>query len=394
MSVGGARGASLPAVARAAAAFEALGAGPPEEVVRAPGRVNLIGEHTDYQDGFALPMAIDRDVAIALRPRADRTVRLSSESVEGEAVIDLERLGERYDGWAAYPQGMAWALGEEGLDTRGFEGAIASDVPVGAGLSSSAALTLASGLALLADETVLTQVELARTAQRAEVEWVGMSCGMMDQLACVGGVEGAALRLDNRSYAIEPVPVPPQAVVLVLDTTTRRELVGSEYNTRRDEAERAAGTLGVATLRDAELAAVEGLPSPLRERARHIVGENARVDAAVSALRAGDLAGFGALMADSHTSLREDFEVVTPELDAIVEAASGHPACYGARMTGAGFGGCAVALVDADAADEVVEAATDGYAERTGLDARVWVCRPAAGASRHDAASGRSGTTG
>lgn len=374
------------ALERAVSAFTTWEGAPPELVVRAPGRVNLIGEHTDYQEGLALPMAIDRDVVVALRPRADRVVRLRSESTAHDAVVDLGALGDRLEGWAAYPQGIAWALTEDGHRVRGFSGFVASDVPVGAGLSSSAAITLACGLALLEDVAALSVVELAAVARRAEVEWVGTSCGMMDQLACVGGVEGAALRLDNRTYDIEPVPIPREAAVLVLDTSTRRELVGSEYNTRRDEAERAAGLLGVAALRDARGDDVDGPASPLdptlRARARHIVSENARVERAVAALRAGDLEGFGTLMAESHASLRDDFGVVTPELDVITEAAAAHPDCFGARMTGAGFGGCAVALVRAECADEVAATATATYFDRTGLAPRAWVCRPAAGAQR------------
>ncbi|WP_428267534.1 galactokinase [Haliangium sp.] len=372
---------------RAAAAFVAATGAAPTLVVRAPGRVNLIGEHTDYNDGFVLPMAIDHEVAIALSPEPGevrvRSCELGRERRFTPAGLTRESAP---GGWLSYIAGVAWALAEAGRPTPGWRGVVASDVPIGAGLSSSAALELAALRAFVAvaggdwDPRAM-----AALAQRAESAWVGMNCGIMDQLTVAAGQRGQALFIDCRSLAIEPVPVPAEAAVLVLDTDTRRGLVDSAYNQRRAQCEQVARALGVAALRDADLGALDACrgaldPEALR-RARHVIGENERVRAAAQALRAGDVVAMGQLMNHSHASLARDFEVSSPALDAMVRHAQAHPGCHGARLTGAGFAGCAVALVDIDAADDFINWITRAYQADTGRRARVYPCAAAPGAS-------------
>jgi galactokinase len=357
----------------------------PAAVVRAPGRVNLIGEHTDYNDGFVLPMAIDREIRIALRPRRDDTVSVFAADVGLEASFTLSAL-ERGEGWQEYIKGVAWALQAEGFALAGWDGVMGGDVPRGAGLSSSAALELAAARAFqLSSGFAWEPTRMARACQRAENRWVGMNSGIMDQLISALGREGHALLLDCRTLEGEAVPLPEGHVVVVLDTGTRRGLVGSAYNERRAQCEAAAIHFGVPALRDVSQEAFEagaaGLPELPRRRARHVVGENARTLAAAEAMRRGDAVTVGRLMNASHASLREDFEVSSEALDAIVACAWSQPGCRGARMTGAGFGGCAVALVEEATVDAFVAAVTACYdtAERR---ASAYVCRPAYGASR------------
>ena len=280
------------ALRRAAQAFADRHGSWPERVVRAPGRVNLIGEHVDYQEGVVLPLAIDRDVVIALAQRDDGRVEATSESEVEPASLAVAPVGEPVDGWARYLQGVAWALADHGLRPRGFDAVIASDLPTGAGLSSSAALELAAAVAFLPDADLRPDAAtLARLAQRAEVEWVGTSCGIMDQLVCAAGLAGHLLRIDCRTLAVAPVPLPDDLAVLVLDTGTRRGLVDSEYNARRADTERAAHALGLTALRDADtrtLAAAD-LPAETRARAHHVITEIARVERTVAALRAATM---------------------------------------------------------------------------------------------------------
>lgn len=357
----------------------------PTHVVRAPGRVNLIGEHTDYNDGFVMPLAIEQAVWLAARPRADDRVILHSMRAAEPADFRLGGM-ERGSGWGEYAKGVAWVLQARGHRLRGMEGVLASDVPQGAGLSSSAALELAVARAFAAGAGLDWEpAVMARIAQRAENEWVGVRCGVMDPMASACGVAGHAVLLDCRTLAVTPTPLPAWTAVLVLDTGTRRGLVESAYNTRRDTCERVAQTLGVPALRDAtldDLQAAEGVLTPTQmRRARHVVTENARVRAAAEAMRQGDAARLGALMVASHTSLRDDFEVSSPALDAFVEAALVQTGCYGARMTGAGFGGCVVALVASDRAEAVAEAATLAYRQRTGHTPTAYRVRAVGGAS-------------
>lgn len=351
--------------------------------MRAPGRVNLIGDHTDYNDGFVLPIAIDRDTHVAFRPRADGEVRLVSE--HGPLVsFDLAAIRHDDPPWGEYVRGVAWAMDVD--PTLGFEGAVASDVPIGAGLSSSAALELAMALifaSLGGDE--VDPVQLALVAQSSEREWVGLDCGIMDQLSVAAGASGQALLIDCRSLEIDRKPVSAEASFVVLDTNTRRELTSSAYNERRATCERAAALLGVPALRDLITDDLSDASAMLDElalrRARHVVTENARVLAAAAALDGGDLALLGRLMTESHRSLRDDYEASSRELDAIVAAALNVSGCLGARMTGAGFGGCAVALVERSSVDEFVAAVAAGYFKATGITAEAYACVPAAGAA-------------
>lgn len=378
---------------RARAAFRRAYGAEPTHLVRAPGRVNLIGEHTDYNDGFVLPMALERAAWIALTPRADGVVRLVASDLGQEGTFDVaaarrrDARGDPHDpqgGWLEYPRGVAWALQDGGAVLHGFDGALASDVPRGAGLSSSAALELAVAAAFAAASDLPWDPKgVARAMQRVENLWVGVQSGIMDQLIGAAGVAGHALLIDCRDLALRPVPLPAAARVVVLDTSTRRGLVGSAYNDRRAACERVAARLGVPALRDADLAALaaaDDLDPVDARRARHVIAENARTLEAADALAAGDVARVGALMDASHASLRDDFEVSSPALDALVAAARQAPGCLGARMTGAGFGGCAVALVATDAVDAFVAATLAAYRGATGLEAAAYPSRAAAGA--------------
>ena len=373
---------------RALEAFQRCFGAPPSFLVRAPGRVNLIGDHTDYNDGFVLPMAIDRAAWIALRPRTDGRVAIQSLDLDEGAEFPVAGPTERgaLGGWIEYLRGIAWVLREARHAVRGWEGVVAGDVPVGAGLSSSAALELAAARAFCAvggwgwDATAM-----ARLAQRAENEWVGVNCGIMDQLISAAGRAGHALLIDCRSLDTRPVPIPRSAAVVVLDTGTRRGLAQSAYNERRADCQRAAARFGVPALRDVDLAVFTAgapqLDDVTRRRARHVVTENARTRAAAAALARGDVTDTGMLMNESHASLRDDFEVSCRELDVMVALAQSDEHCHGARMTGAGFGGCAVALVVREAAPVFSERVAAAYARAVGRPAAVYVCEPSAGAS-------------
>jgi len=379
---------------RAVAAYRAAYGRAPDHLVRAPGRVNLIGEHTDYNDGFVLPMALERAAWIALAPREDGVVRLVADDLGQAGTFDVaaarrrDARGDPRDpegGWLEYPRGVAWALQEAGHALVGFDGALASDVPRGAGLSSSAAVELAVAAAFAASSDLpWAPAAIARAMQRVENLWVGVQSGIMDQLIGAAGVAGHALLIDCRDLSLRPVPLPEGTAVVVLDTDTRRTLVGSAYDDRRAACRRVAEALGVAALRDADLAALDDAAAALDpvdlRRARHVVGENARTLAAADALARGDVAAVGRLMEASHASLRDDFEVSSPALDEIVRAAAAAPGCLGARMTGAGFGGCAVALVAADALDPFLAATVETYRRATGRAARAYPSLAAAGA--------------
>ena len=361
----------------------------PAFLSRAPGRVNLIGEHTDYNDGFVLPMAINREVAVVGAPRDDRRIRLYALNFDDEADFALDQLqrSEPAD-WSDYPRGVAWVLREAGFDLVGFDGVLYGDVPIGSGLSSSAAIEMAVFMAFAACQPALAgldRVRAAKLAQRAENAFVGVNCGIMDQFVSALGQAGHALFIDCRSLDYAPVPMPDGMAVLVVDTAAPRSLAASAYNERRAQCEAAARLLGVSALRDLspEIFAQRraALPALVAQRAEHVIYENRRVLDAVAALRAGDVATFGRLMNESHDSLRDLYEVSSAELDAVVEIARGVSGVYGARMTGAGFGGCAIALAEQTAVDALRDAVMREYPARTGRQPSIYVCTANDGAS-------------
>ncbi|MBP6017030.1 MAG: galactokinase [Candidatus Promineofilum sp.] len=365
-------------------AFEERFNEPPAFVVRAPGRVNLIGEHTDYNDGFCLPMAIDRALWIALRPRPDQRVCVEALDMGESITFDLGALSPGPAGWDQYVTGVAWALQRNGYELSGWEGMMSGDIPIGSGLSSSAALELAVARAFAAVSGFAWEARrMVQVAQQTENEWLGLRTGIMDQLICATGVEGQALLMDCRSLSLEPVPLPSGAVVVVMDTRTPRGLVHSAYNERRAECEQAARRLGVASLRDASRADLERPGDPLApvllQRARHVITENERTLLAAAAMRADDAAELGRLMNASHDSLRDDYEVTSATLDTMVAAARRQQGCWGARMTGAGFGGCAIALVAEPDVAAFINNVFQAYEQATGLTPDIFACRPAAG---------------
>jgi len=363
----------------------------PEGLAAAPGRVNLIGEHTDYNDGFVLPIAIERQTVAAWAPRGDRTARFRSLQSEGEAAIDLD--GEIAPGepkWANYATGVAAGLKAHGVRLAGCDVLFASDVPLGGGLSSSASLEVATGKALLAAAGSVEAVadrDLALICQKAEHEFAGAPCGIMDQSIAILGRAGRALLLDCRSGETKHVPFDdPGVVLLVADTQVKHEISDGGYAARRSQCEAAAARLGIPALRDADEAriAAAGADGTLTGkelmRARHIAGEIARTLGAVKALEARDYATFGELMYGSHAALRDDYEVSCEELDGIVEIARGCEGVYGARMTGGGFGGCAIVLAAAGNAPQIEQAVADGFEARFGRRCPIFATRAADGA--------------
>jgi len=353
--------------------------------VRAPGRVNLIGEHTDYNDGFVLPMAIGHGITMLGRPRGDRKLRLFSMDYDEEATIDLtERFDRRTQRWSMYVDGVVRIFEEElGADLSGFDAVLTGDVPQGSGLSSSAALEVATGF-LLNEMFGLDVIkkEIALFGQKAENNYLGVRCGIMDQFASCLCSADSALFLDCRSLEFENVPLNLRdETILILDTGKSRGLVDSAYNERRHACEDGVKILsrrlpGIRALRDVSPEQFEAhatsLPDETRRRCRHVVYENKRVLDSVERLRRGDLRGFGELMWKSHDSLRDDYEVSCAELDVLNELARGLEGVLGERMTGAGFGGCAVALLKKSSEAHVREALTAGYKERTGRDLKVY----------------------
>ena len=361
-------------------------------VVRAPGRVNLIGEHTDYNEGFVLPAAIDLEIRIAYVPSDDRRVDLVRLDAGTRDGFHLDSARPKAGTWLDYVAGTAWALDEAGLPLTGLRGVITTTLPANAGLSSSAAIELASAWALL-DRAAPTvdPFTLARLCQRAENAYVGVQSGLMDQFAESCGVADSALFLDCRSHEWRAIRLPADVALVVCHTGSPRHLGGSEYNLRRSQCEAAVAALAandpsVRSLRDVTLdmlAAAEGDLDPVAfRRARHVVTEDLRVEVTVAALASGDLAAVGRLFAESHASLRDDFEVSSPELDAMVEIATGVPGVIAARMTGAGFGGCTVNLVRPDAIDALRAAVERRYPASTGLTPLVLPVHAAAGAGR------------
>jgi galactokinase len=371
---------------RAKRAFAQAFGGEPDLIAQAPGRVNLIGEHTDYNDGFVLPLAIDRGTVVAARRGGSDVQVYAADFGEEDRFTFAERIEDAAPGdWRNYVRGMIAMLVELEMAPQGMQIAIAGDVPQGAGLSSSASLEVAVGLAvarLAGAEIDMTR--LARLAQRAENEFAGCACGIMDQLVSARAEPEQALLIDCRSLECRPVPVPEGAAVLIVHSGVERGLVDSAYNERRQQCEAAAAHFRVPALRDAEAEQVEGadeLDELDRRRARHVVTENARTLAAAEALAAGDMARLGRLMAESHDSMRDDFEITVPAIDelvAILQREIGREG--GARMTGGGFGGCVIALLPAERVEAVIAAVRRDYQPPNGKPPLIHVCRPAAGA--------------
>jgi galactokinase len=351
-----------------------------ERWFRAPGRVNLIGDHTDYNEGFVLPVAIDLSCVVRARRTDDGVVRLRSDDVTGTVELAADGTTEPTDVeqmWGRYAAGVVGTLAERGRPAVGMDAVVSSTIPLGAGLSSSAALEVALGLALCdVAEFELSTLELALACQEAEQVATGVPCGIMDQLASLAGLHNHALLIDCRSLDVRPIPLPPRLAVLIVHSGVSRGLVDSEYAERREACEAIAALLGLQSLRDATPEQVADEP-----RARHVVSENARVLRAAEALESGDVAALGPLLNESHASLRDDFEVSTPELDALVEALRDAGA-IGARLTGAGFGGCVVGLASRDDADRIVETAAGRYWAQTGRQPRAFVFRAVDGAGR------------
>jgi galactokinase len=378
--------------ADARAAFAERAGRPSEGTWWAPGRVNLIGEHTDYNEGFVFPFAIELGTVAAAARRDDGRLRCFSLDQKEVGDVALAELAPgRLEGWTAYPQGVAWALREAGVEIGGADVLVSTTLPQGGGLSSSAALECSVGLALteLYGQS-LEPRDLALLAQRAESEVAGVPVGAMDQLASVLGEEGQALFLDTRSLETETVPLAVAddgLALVVVDTRVPRRLAEGAYGERRAQCEAAARVLGVRALRDASPAAVEArredLGDLLHRRARHVTTENARVLEAVEALRAGDYEGLGHLLAASHASLRDDYEVSARALDVAVDTAT-RAGALGARMTGAGFGGCALALLPADAVDAVAADVAEAFAAEGLGEPHTFPVSPAGGARRLD----------
>ena len=358
-------------------------------IVRAPGRVNLIGEHTDYNDGLVLPAAIDLETWIAAAPSGDSRVELVLDDGQ-RAGFDLDAIPPAGGSWIDTVAGMAWAMAAAGIPMRGIRAVVATEIPIGSGLSSSAAIQLAAAWAMAETPPPLPPMDLAIAAQRAENDYVGVRSGVMDQFASAHGLPGKALLLDCRSLEFRPVALPMEHHVLVVcDTRVPRRLETSEYNARRAECEAAVRALarhvpGLRSLRDVDAAMLDRygaeLDSVALRRATHVVTENDRVRASVDALENGRLDELGDLWAESHRSLGERYEVTSPELDALVEIARDVTGVVGARMTGAGFGGCTVNLVERAAVDELRDRVMRDYPARFGHAPGVHVVEPAPGA--------------
>ncbi len=370
--------------------FRARFGGTPQ-IYRAPGRVNLIGEHTDYNDGFAMPAAIEFYCWVAAGVREDRKLSIYSEEFSAAAEVDLSSATPQPSKtWSDYPFGVALQLEQAGFRLRGANLLIESEVPIGAGLSSSAAIEVATALAL-ADQSGCSpdRVQLAQLCRRAENEFVGARVGIMDQFVSLHGQKDHALMLDCRSLSFESLLIPDSVKLVISNTMVKHELASSEYNRRRADCEEAVRRLsgvlpGIRALRDVSLEQLQQhrgiLSEVIYKRALHIVTENARVLDSAEALRTGDIVRFGKRMAESHCSLRDVYEVSCRELDLMVDLAYQQKGVYGARMTGGGFGGATINLVDAPHAGEFKEKMAKSYQRETGLVPQIYICKPAEGA--------------
>jgi galactokinase len=368
---------------------EMFGASP--RIFRAPGRVNVIGEHTDYNDGFVMPAAIEFYTWVAVAKRADRILQAYSDHFDEKVTLSLDALaGPPRRHWSDFIRGVAAVFQSAGYKLPGANLVIHGEVPLGAGLSSSASLEVATALALISlSEIEVPRLELVKLCQKAEHEYVGTLCGIMDQFIAVFGAAGHALMLDCRSLEYQLLPIPQDVRMVVCNSMVRHELASGEYNRRRADCEEGVKLLrphlpGIRALRDVRVGDLEAwkqvLPPTVYRRCRHIVTENQRVLAAAKALQSGDAGRFGQLMYQSHASLRDDYQVSCRELDLLVHLASSRSGVYGARMTGGGFGGCTVNLLRADASASFKEDIAEAYRAATSIIPEVYVCEPAQGA--------------
>lgn len=370
----------------AIAEFKERFGGEPEVVTVAPGRINLIGEHTDYNQGFVFPAAIDRYVWVAASRSEDGSQVFSLEKGAGQPFNAATTLPGMTEGWAAYPAGMAWAIRESELGAMpNIHAVVSGEIPIGSGISSSAAIELAFGLAMLKlAGKEIEPVGLARIAQRCENGYVGVNSGIMDQLASMLGKAGHAIFIDIKTLETRYAPLPKGVSIAICDTGRPRALAASQYNQRRNQCEAASRALGVETLRDATLTQLMDrkpkLDSHVFQRALHVVTENQRCLDFAEALDAGNLQKIGELMRESHASLRDDYAVSSKELDAMSEACNGAVGCIGARMTGAGFGGACVALVYEEQFEAFRHAALDAFLQRTGIEGAIQMCQTSDGA--------------
>ncbi len=372
--------------ARVTSTFTAAYGGAPDIVARAPGRVNLIGEHTDYNDGFVLPCAIGPATMVAASPRTDQEVHIvAADFGDATDIFDLAAIGKSEQGWADYVRGMVEALQKAGYALTGANLAIAGNLPKGAGLSSSASLEVAVGRAMLSlAGTEIDRTRLAQIAQAAECDFVGTKCGIMDQLISAQGKAGHALLIDCRSLALTDAPVSDDVAIMIVHSGITRGLVDGHYNERRRQCEAAATAMGVRALRDADMAMlnVTDLDPVTHARARHVITENQRTLDAAAALAQSDLVTLGRLMAESHASMRDDFEITVPAIDelvALLQSVIGNEG--GARMTGGGFGGACVALLRADGVADVRAAVEAGYRTPEGASPFIMIERPGPGVS-------------
>ncbi len=382
---------------RILAAFRQRFGADPEFVARAPGRVNLLGEHVDYNDGLVLPAAIDRVTLMAFRRSSSSRSTLLALDLGEETSFDPRSVLDKQDSnggalslWARYPAGVLWAINTEGLETPGMQTVFASDVPRGAGLGSSASVEMAFGVAWeKLGGWSLPPIQLAKLGLKAEIHYVGVNCGIMDQFASACGVKDRLLVLDCRSLEWQTMRLPEKTVIIIADTSVRRSLTGSAFNERHAACEEAVRILqgympGIRALRDVPVEQffryADRLPGIVAKRAQHIVEEIARTKQAVELLEKNDAVRFGELMNACHTSLRDLYEVSCPELDTLVALAQSLPSCYGARLTGAGFGGCTVNLVAGQAANTFIRDLAAGYLQATGLKPEIYICRPTDGA--------------
>jgi galactokinase len=360
-------------------------------IFSAPGRVNLIGEHTDYNDGFVMPCAIGFNTRMAISPREDRQLVIQSKQFPEIVRFDLNNLPDRGSGaWFDYVVGVAVILQQQGLPLKGGNLFVDGEVPIGAGLSSSAAIEVASALALTSiAATKLPMEEIAKLCQRSENTFIGARVGIMDQFVSCLGKEGHALFLDCRSLAFKLIPIPAEVRLVISNTMVKHQHAGGEYNRRREECEEGVRVLsqwhpGIRALRDVSIDQLikheQDISEIIFRRCRHVVEENARVCDGARLLRIGDLQGFGELMEESHRSLRDLYEVSCRELNIMVEAAEGLPGYYGARMTGGGFGGCTINLVEATCAEAFASEISDRYLRATEIKPAVYICSAAEGA--------------